>query len=165
MTNTDAGRLLFPSVTICKDEMFNSVRYSERGLLTRLQSGEVSAENAKTWFLNRTFSRSHLVKFLSIKTVEGSNNFPCDADSGPKAGDPCAFPFFYPDCKLTKKVTRCKLNPDYKIKAYEECYNDEDTDSPWCYTKTHQNRSHVGGEWGYCSYDCNRNTVRSVSSL
>ena len=122
VTNTDAGRILFPSITICKDEMFNSVRYSERGLITRLQSGEVSAENARSWFRNRTFSRAHLVKFLSIKTVEGSehNNYPCDAASGPKAGEPCSFPFFYPDCKLTTKVTRCKLNPDYVIEEYQE---------------------------------------------
>ena len=162
MTNTDAGRILFPSITLCKDEMFNSVRYSERGLVTRLQSGEVSAENARSWFRNRTFSRSHLVKFLSIKTVEGSNNYPCDADSGPKAGEPCAFPFFYPDCKLWTKVTRCKLDPGYVIAEYQECYNDVDTDTPWCYTKTHHNRSHVGGEWGYCSQDCTRLTARSV---
>ena len=84
---TDDGSILFPSITICKDEMFDNVTYSERGLLTRLQSGEVSAENASSWFLNRTFSRARLVKFLSIKTVTGSdsNNYPCNAVSGPKA--------------------------------------------------------------------------------
>ena len=103
VTNTDAGRILFPSITICKDEMFNSVRYSERGLITRLQSGEVSAENARSWFRNRTFSRARLVKFLSIKTVEGSNNFPCNTASGPRAGEPCSFPYVYPDCKLKMK--------------------------------------------------------------
>ena len=83
---TDAGSILFPSMTICKDEMFDSVKYSDRGLLTRLQSGEVSVENARSWFLNRTFSRARLVKFLSVKTVEGSqnNNYPCNAASGPR---------------------------------------------------------------------------------
>ena len=83
----DDGRILFPSITVCKDEMFDNVKYSERGLLTRLQSGEVSAENASSWFRNRTFSRARLVKFLSIKTVTGSdsNNYPCNAVSGPKA--------------------------------------------------------------------------------
>ena len=82
----DDGSLLFPSITICKDEMFVNVKYSDRGLLTRLQTGEVSAENARSWFVNRTFSRSDLVKFLSIKTVKGSdqNNFPCNAASGPR---------------------------------------------------------------------------------
>ena len=82
----DDGSLLFPSITICKDEMFVDVRYSDRGLLTRLQSGEVSAENARSWFVNRTFSRSDLLKFLSIKTVKGSdqNNFPCNAASVPR---------------------------------------------------------------------------------
>ena len=163
---TDAGSILFPSITICKDEMFDSVRYSERGLITRLQSGEVSPEIARSWFLNRTFSRAHLVKFLSVKTVVGSdnNNYPCDAVSGPKAGDPCSFPFIYPDCKLLKKVTRCQLNPNYAPGEYTGCYDAEDTDTPWCYTRTHYNRSHVGGEWGYCSHNCSSLTARSSVS-
>ena len=99
----DAGSILFPSITICKDEMFNNVKYSDRGLITRLQSGEVSTENARSWFRNRTFSRARLVRFLSIKTVEGSNNFPCNTASGPRAGEPCSFPYVYPDCKLMMK--------------------------------------------------------------
>ena len=88
VTMTDAGSILFPSITICKDEMFNNVKYGDRGLITRLQSGEVSPENARSWFRNKTFSRARLVKFLSTKTVEGSNNFPCNTASGPRHAAP-----------------------------------------------------------------------------
>ena len=157
---TDDGSILFPSVTICKDEMFDSERYSDRGLMTRLQSGEVSSENARSWFRNRTFSRSRLVKFLSIKTVEGSNQYPCNAASGPRNGEPCSFPFIYPDCQLMTKVSRCRSDPGIAPVEYRGCYTAPDTDNPWCYTKTYHNRSHIKGEWGYCSHLCSADTGR-----
>ena len=159
---TDEGSILFPSVTICKDEMFDNDVYIESGLVSRLQSGEVSAENARSWFMNRTLSRVRLVKFLSLKTVEGSNNYPCNTVSGPRAGEPCAFPYFYPDCNLTKKVSMCQSEPEISRTEYRGCYNKANTDNPWCYTKTYHNRSHVIGEWGYCSPRCTGPTVRSV---
>ena len=61
---TDNDSILFPSVTICKDEMFEDGRYSSSytGFLSLLHSGEVSAENLRPWFLNRTFSRGQLGK-------------------------------------------------------------------------------------------------------
>ena len=161
---TDDGSILFPSITICKDEMFLNERYSDRGLITRLQSGEVSPENASSWFRNRTFSRARLVKFLSIKTVEGSNNFPCNAVGGPRDGEPCSFPFLYPDCKLMTKVSRCQSDPGIAPVEYAGCYK-EDTDNPWCYTKTYNNKSHIKGEWGYCSPQCSAQTVWSVWSF
>ena len=157
---TDDGSILFPSITICKDEMFDSERYSDRGLITRLKSGEVSSENARSWFRNRTFSRSRLVKFLSIKTVEGSNKYPCNAASGPRDGDPCSFPFIYPDCQLLTKVSRCRSDPGIAPVEYRGCYTAPDTDNPWCYTKTYHNRSHIKGEWGYCSHHCSEHTAR-----
>ena len=126
---TDEGSILFPSITICKDEMFENERYSNRGLLTRLQSGEVSSEDARSWFRNRTFSRARLVRFLSIKTVEGSNDYPCNAVGGPRVGEPCSFPFFYPDCKLMKQVPLCKSDPGIGAAEYRGCYKKEDTDS------------------------------------
>ena len=161
---TDEGSLLFPSITVCKDEMFENERYSDRGLLTRLQSGEVSTENASSWFRNRTFSRARLVKFLSIKTVEGSNKYPCNAVSGPREGEPCSFPFFYPDCKLMTKVAQCQSDPGIVPEKYRGCYT-EDTDNPWCYTRLYYNRSHIKGQWGYCSQDCSKLTERSVSLI
>ena len=156
---TDEGSLLFPSITVCKDEMFKDAIYSDRGLLPRLQSGEVSTENASSWFRNRTFSRARLVKFLSIKTVEGSNKYPCNAVSGPREGEPCSFPFFYPDCKLMTKVAQCQSDPGIVPGKYRGCYT-EDTDNPWCYTRLYHNRSHIKGQWGYCSQDCSKLTER-----
>ena len=43
---TDEGSILFPSVTICKDEMYDY--YS--GLMNHLTSGELSVGNASSWF-------------------------------------------------------------------------------------------------------------------
>ena len=60
-----------------------------------------------------------------------------------------------------KKLEQCKSNPGVALEEYNECF-DKDTDHPWCYTKTHLNRSHVRGEWGYCYHSCNA-SVRSVS--
>ena len=161
MTISDAGSILFPSMTICKDEMFDNLKSLERGLLTEYE--KVSSEMAESWFRNRTFSRARLVKFLSIKTVEGSdnNNYPCNTVSGPRAGDPCSFPYLFPDCNLTKKPKRCESEPGTARVEYRGCYR-EDTDSRWCYTKTYHNRSHITGEWGYCSHHCSLQTVRSV---
>ena len=166
VTMTDEGSILFPSVTICKDEMFDNLKYSNRGLLPRLRSGEVSAGSARSWFRNRTFSRGRLVKFLSLKTVEGSNNYPCNTARGPRAGEPCAFPFFFPDCKLETKEARCESDPGVAREEYRGCYNDEDITSykPWCYTRTYHNRSHITGNWGYCSQHCTSQKTRSVSS-
>ena len=121
---TDGGSILFPSVTICKDEMFDNERYSDRGLITRLQSGEVSSENASSWFRNRTFSRGRLVKFLSMKTVEGSNKYPCNAVGGPRIGESCSFPFFYPDCRLSNQVSRCQSEPGIAPVEYAGCYQE-----------------------------------------
>ena len=164
---TDEGSLLFPSITVCKDEMFENERYSDRGLLTRLQSGEVSTENASSWFGNRTFSRARLVKFLSIKTVEGSNKYPCNAVSGPREGEPCSFPFFYPDCKLMTKTPECKADPGTARLEHPGCFTDEGITSynPWCYTRLHHNRSHIMGDWGYCSHHCTTQSGRSVSNF
>ena len=53
MSQTDVGSILFPSITICKDEMFTS----EGAFLPKLQSGEVSMQDARAWFKNRTWSR------------------------------------------------------------------------------------------------------------
>ena len=98
---TDAGNILFPSITICKDQMFDH----SSGLMKRLQSGELSVENASSWFRlglktfkksrnkkktlqfqrKRSFSRGRLVKFLSVNTLEGSNKYPCNTVGGPRS--------------------------------------------------------------------------------
>ena len=56
----DDGSILFPSITICKNEMYDHFK----GLINRLQNNEVSVENARFLFRNRTFTRDRLVKFL-----------------------------------------------------------------------------------------------------
>ena len=159
---TNDGSILFPSITVCKNEMYDDVKYFNGGMLKRIQSGEVSSENAKSWFMNRTFSRDHLVKFLSIKTVEGSNQYPCNAASGPRDGEPCSFPFIYPDCQQVQQVALCVSEPGIAPVEYRGCYK-EDSGNDWCYTRTYHNRSQIKGEWGYCSHHCTNQTIKSVS--
>ena len=137
MTLTDDGSILFPSITICKNEMYNIF---DKGLIRKLETGELSVENAKPWLRNRTFSRQNLVRFLSIKTEEGSNKYPCNAVGGPRAGEPCTFPVMYPDCKLIKKNAGCKDNPGIAPVEYLGC-DKKGLDNPWCSTKTYHNRS------------------------
>ena len=149
---------MFPSITICKDEMYSVYG----GISGRNKSQDLSFEETKLLFKERTLSRSQLLKFLSIKTLEGSNKYPCNAVSGPREGEPCSFPFFYPDCKLMTKVAQCQSDPGIVPGKYRGCYT-EDTDNPWCYTRLYHNRSHIKGQWGYCSQDCAKLTERSVS--
>ena len=118
VTLTDDGSILFPSITICKNEMYNIF---DKGLMRKLETGELSVENAKPWLRNRTFSRQNLVRFLSIKTEEGSNKYPCNAVGGPRAGEPCTFPVMYPDCKLIKKNAGCREDPDIALAEYRGC--------------------------------------------
>ena len=80
---TDEGSILFPSITICKDQMYNK---EEQGIMSKLQSEDLSVEEARAWFEARTVSRSRLVKFLRVRTVEGSNDYPCNTVSGPRNG-------------------------------------------------------------------------------
>ena len=102
VTMIDSGSILFPSITVCKDEMYDS--RLEGGLFTRLNSGALLIEDAAAWFNNRTVSRSELVKLLSIKTVDPTNNYPCNAVSGKREGETCSFPFLFPDCQQRKKT-------------------------------------------------------------
>ena len=83
VTQTDEGSILFPSISICKDEMYDK---EEEGILSRLESGGLSVEDARQLFEEKTFSRSRLVKDLRIKTVDGANNHPCNTISGPRKG-------------------------------------------------------------------------------
>ena len=96
----------------------------------------------------------------SISTVEGSNNYPCNAISGLRAGEACAFPFWYPDCKLLKTSSLCAKNPGRAPMLFNSC-SSEATDNMWCSTKNYRNRSHITGEWGYCSSACSSEAVRS----
>ena len=106
VTMRDEGSILFPSITICKDEMYNNRLGG--GLFTRLNSGGLLVEDAGAWFRNRTVSRSELVKLLSISTVDPSNNYPCNTVSGKRGGEACSFPFIYPDCKQQNPPYKCQ---------------------------------------------------------
>ena len=55
VTSTDDGSIQFPSITICKDEMFDQFN----GLMKRLQSGGVLVEDARSWF--REAARKKLI--------------------------------------------------------------------------------------------------------
>ena len=113
----------------------------------------------------RTVSRRRLVKFLGIKTeeLEGegeeSNNYPCTALSGPRAGEGCAFPFVFPDCTQTAKSSVCGTK-ELEPRSYNSCVLLDTDLQPWCYTRVYQNRSLIRGEYGYCSEKCTEQTSR-----
>ena len=119
VTLTDPGSILFPSVTVCKDEMYS--RWEEGGLLSKLKSGDLSVEEAGTWFQTNTLSRSEVVKYLSVNTMEDSNNYPCNAVSGRREGEPCSFPFLFPDCQLSEKSKDCYEDPGTAPVVYNSC--------------------------------------------
>ena len=63
---TDNGSISFPSITICKDEMYDHVN----GLMKRLQSGDLSMENASSWFrefFNIVFKKHDIKKTLVLQ--------------------------------------------------------------------------------------------------
>ena len=65
--------------------------------------------------------------------------------NGPKAGLPCVFPFYYPDCSLMRKATECLSKATINRTLYTKCADNEDT--PWCLTRTHWNNSHIIGNF------------------
>ena len=117
----------------------------------------------KPFARKRTFSRSRLVKFLSGKTVEGSNNYPCNIESGPRTGEPCVLAWFFPDCSLMKPSGGCEAQLKDTAPIERHGCIRENNDNLWCSSKTYLNRSHITGEWGYCSSDCVTRFVRSQS--
>ena len=96
-------------------------------------------------FKKRTLTRNQLLKFLSIKTLEGegegSNNYPCTAVSGPRTGEDCAFPFVFPDCSQSVKSSVCG-RVELKPRSYNSCVLLDTDREPWCYTRVYKNRSH-----------------------
>ena len=134
--------------------MYNA--YGE--IFSRNKSQELSLEETKVLLRERTVSRRGLVKFLSISTVESSNNYPCNAVSGHRAGETCAFPFIFPDCSQSAKSVLCEK--DLKPRPYNSCVLLDTDLKPWCYTRAYKNRSLIRGEYGYCSEKCTEETSR-----
>ena len=155
---TDEGSILFPSVTICKDDLYDR----SGGIITDFKSSPV--EEAGALFRVRTFSRARLVKFLGTNTVAGVNNYPCNTVGGPRAGEACSFPVMYPDCGLERKSRLCEEQPGIAAREYNYCEAIDQLDKtdglPWCYTRTYHNKSHITLQFGYCSTNCTKETAR-----
>ena len=117
-------------------------------LFSLLNTEKFDMKKAKEYFQALTFTRSELVTFLNMNTLEGSNSFPCNTLTGLKAGAPCVFPFVYPDCKLAFKSGRCKSNLTNFPETFQRCRVNDDTSA--CYTRTYHNTSGILGQWGAC---------------
>ena len=59
VTMTDDGSILFPSITICKNEMYNIF---DKGLIRKLETWELSVENVRSWF--REVLKCHVIHVM-----------------------------------------------------------------------------------------------------
>ena len=154
ITTKDDDNILFPSITFCKKFM-----YTQRDFLSLFQNGKVEVQNAKEYFKNVTLSRSELVTFLNMNTIEGSNSFPCNTLTGLRPGAPCTFPYVFPDCSLSFKSSRC---PNTTSQSFQRCQVHDDIHS--CYTRTYLNGSAILGRWGDCRPAANCSSSVSLNS-
>ena len=99
-TFSDNGHILFPSITFCKNYMYNA----RKGFLKKIQEEDLPVSHYKTVFKNKTWSKAQMFRTVSHNTVDGSYNNPCNTRGGPRMGSPCSFPFVYPDCSESFKT-------------------------------------------------------------
>ena len=116
-----------------------------------LKTNNFSVDEIRNKFEERTFSRSELIGFLNMNTIEDVNNFPCNTVSGLKPGAPCSFPFVFPDCGLSVKAKRCGSGslPMQQPVSHTRC-NENDI----CFTRTYQNDSALLGQFADCNARC-----------
>ena len=124
------------------------------GILDKIKGHNLEERDARKWFHNHTWNRSKVFNFLSHNTFTKPVQHPCNTVDGAKAGYPCTFPFYFPDCNLNKKSVLCKQNSRIKPKLYSECTTVGNSIRPWCSTRTYLNNSHIFGDFGYCSPNC-----------
>ena len=116
-----------------------------------LKTNNFSSDEIRNMFIEKTFSRSELIGFINMNTIQGVgvNNFPCNTVSGLKPGSPCSFPFLFPDCELSVKAKLCGRIPPQQPIWHERC-----TEADICFTRTYQNNSAMLGQWGDCNANC-----------
>ena len=125
--------------------------YRKRSIFPLLNTNNFSVDEIREKFVKRTFSRSELIGFINMNTIEGANNFPCNTFSGLTPGAPCSFPFVIPDCRLAVKARGCGSNPKQTLPvSYEKCNKNS-----ICFTRTYENNSAILGQWGDCNANCN----------
>ena len=122
--------------------------YREK-FLNVLKTNNLSIGEIRNKFLEKIFSRSELIGFLNMNTIQGVNNFPCNTFSGLNPGAPCSFPFVFPDCGLSVKPKMCGSPSRPQAVSHERCNKNN-----LCFTRTFQNNSAQLGQWGDCSDKC-----------
>ena len=155
---SDPGAITFPSITICRKYIFDE----PPGVLNQIKSENFKEEEVKLWFKNHTRQRQDIVSFLSHSTLGERLQLPCNTVDGPRAGNPCAFPFYYPDCNLLRKSGRCKKKDPINAQMYTKCI--KNGDMPWCSTRNHWNNSHIIGEYAYCSQNCTSESMHRIQA-
>ena len=122
--------------------------------LRGLKTNNFSVAEIRDKFQEKTFSRSELIGFINMNTIQGQggqglNNFPCNTFSGLKPGAPCSFPFVFPDCGLSVKPKICGSIPRQQPVRHERCNENE-----ICFSRTYENNSAMLGQWADCNPNC-----------
>ena len=93
-TIKDDGRILFPSVSICK--MLPFEKYS----IQEFDNKSLTLDEVKEVFTREVLNKSDVIHFVTHADTMNLT-FPCKTTPiSEAAGAPCAFPFVFRDCQL-----------------------------------------------------------------
>ena len=95
----DDGAIWYPSVTVCKEYIFDDYQDHEQAGLN------VEEDQLMQYLHDHTWSREQLFYFVTHAKMFDNRSFPCTtSEGGSDPGKPCSFPYLY-DGKL---VTGCQ---------------------------------------------------------
>ena len=77
-TFSDNGHILFPSITFCKNYMYNA----RKGFLKKIQEEDLPVSHYKTVFKDKTWSKAQMFRTVSHNTIDGSYNNPLTLEVG-----------------------------------------------------------------------------------
>ena len=157
----DEGSIIFPSITVCKNRMYSEYQHPLVSFFDQNNSRQhLKVEDVKAWVQQHTYNRSAVFNMLSHLTLKSQEQYPCNTVGGDRIGNPCSFPFSYPDCSIeVQRESFCSETK--KMKTYFHC-STEDSINPWCSTRNYLNGSWIFKEWGHCSETCSEMNMTQI---